>query len=332
MTSPNAIQNVEPSRSAIQYFQTTYPALVSAFNQAMGEVSQGVSNIDPLGGQKTATEVRSTTRQQQVRDQKNQVDLGEALSDMMSMWLSNNKQFLLSDKKKQSFILRIVGKQQYDYYKRAGLDQMELTDEATSEIAGIISNQEGNINPMDIDQLVEAGKTPRFPVKMGDSYGKKMTVNDMGDGAEVSVVPEDLDGFYDYVPSVASMALGADEIQMQARQGAIDDLKDPSIQKMLMEAGVKPSIKQILIDKYEGSGLNDAEKYFEDIPQQPPMGGGIMGNGQESQIAQPGSGVLPGSAPVGPGGPMPAGIDPSLANQAPQPMAGPQGMQGQPGL
>jgi len=314
MSNPNAIQNVEPSRSAIQYFQTTYPALVSAFNQAMGEVSQGVSNLDPLGGSKTATEVRNTARQQQVRDQKNQVDLGESLSDMMSMWLSNNKQFLLSDKKKEEFVLRIVGKQQYEYFKRMGLDQMDIPDEAMAEIAGIITNQEGNMSQDDIDQLMEAGKVPKYPVKDGKGYKRKLTVNEIGDGAELSVVPEDLDGFYDYTPDTQSMALGSGEQQLQGKQKAVEMLLNPTLQGMLQSNGVKINLKELLVNYLEDLGNSDAEKFFEDSGTQ--------------QIA----GLQQVAPQLGLGGGMPDGVNPLPPEQALQPMVGPEGMQGLQGL
>jgi len=315
MSNPNAVTEVDPSRAAIEYFQTSYPALVSAFNQAMGEISQGVSNIDPMGGQKTATEVRNTQRQQQVRDQKNQIDLGEALSDMMSMWLSNNKQFLFSDKKKDKYILRIVGKQQFEYYKRSGLDQMELTDEAMSEIAGIITNQEGNMAQADIDQLMEAGKTPKYPVSEGEGFKKKMEVNEMGDGAEVSMVPEDLDGYFDYIPDTQSMALGSGEQQLAGTKAAVEMLMNPQNQEMLMQSGVKIKIQDLLIDYLEDLGKSDASKYFDETVQQQP------------QSPQSGLSLQQGTAPVIPDSGMQNGIPAVSPQQGLQPMAGSQGMQ-----
>lgn len=317
MTNPNAIQNVEPSRSAIQYFQTTYPALVSAFNQAIGEISQGVSNIDPMGGQKTATEVRNTQRQQQVRDQKNQIDLGEALSEMMSMWLSNNRQFLFSDKKKDAYILRIVGKQQYEYFKRSGLDEMEVPDEAMAEIAGIITNQEGNMSQADIDQLYEAGKVPKYPVKEGEGYKKKMEVNDMGDGAELRLVPEDIDGLYDYIPDTQSMALGSGEQQLAGRKAAVEMLM--SNQQMLQQSGVKIKMQDLLIDYLEDLGNSDAEKYFDETNNQ--LGGPQQGLGLQQSPAQ-----------LSPGIGMQNGIPAVPPMQTQQPMAGPEGMQVPQGL
>mgnify|MGYP006909287319 CR=1 FL=1 len=315
MSNPNAVTNVEPSRSAIQYFQTSYPALVSAFNQAMGEISQGVSNIDPMGGQKTATEVRNTQRQQQVRDQKNQIDLGETLSDMMSMWLSNNRQFLFSDKKKDKYILRVVGKQQFEYYKRSGLDEMEVPDEAMSEIAGIISNQGGNMAQADIDQLFEAGKVPKYPVKEGEGYRKKMEVNDMGDGAEISLVPEDIDGLYDYIPDTQSMALGSGEQQLAGTKAAVEMLLNPQNQQMLMQSGVKIKIQDLLVDYLEDLGKSDASKYFDETTNQLPPS-------PEQGISLP-----PGTAPVSPDGGMPNSVNPLPPQQGLQPMAGSEGMQ-----
>jgi hypothetical protein len=280
----------------------------------MGEISQGVSTIDPLGGQKTATEVRNTQRQQQVRDQKNQIDLGETLSDMMSMWLSNNKQFLFSDKTKDAYILRIVGKQQYEYYKRSGLDEMEVPDEAMAEIAGIITNQEGNMSQADIDQLYESGMVPKYPVKDKEGFKKKMEVNDMGDGAEVSMVPEDLDGMYDYIPDTQSMALGSGEQQLAGRKAAVEMLMNPQTQQMLMQSGVQIKIQDLLVDYLEDLGNSDASKYFDETTNQQP------------QSPEQGLGLQQGTAPVSSSGGMQNGIPAVSPIQAEQPMVGPQGM------
>jgi len=41
----------------MQYFQTAYSAAVAAFNTAMGDMSQGISSVDPMNPKKTATEM-----------------------------------------------------------------------------------------------------------------------------------------------------------------------------------------------------------------------------------------------------------------------------------
>ena len=90
MNSQDAVMEHSGSGEPLKYFQTTYSALVSAFNTAMGDSSQGVGGVDPFNPDKTATEVRKMDKQQNVRDQDNQNALSDALKDMMIMWISNN--------------------------------------------------------------------------------------------------------------------------------------------------------------------------------------------------------------------------------------------------
>jgi len=84
----DAVEEMRSGGEAIPYFQTTYQALVSAFNVAMGDLSsQNISNLNPFGNEsKTATEIRATLQQQSTRDQKNQNDLSEFIKDIMMMW------------------------------------------------------------------------------------------------------------------------------------------------------------------------------------------------------------------------------------------------------
>jgi hypothetical protein len=261
----------------------------------MGDMSQGISGIDPFSPDKTATEVKQTVRQQNVRDQSNQMYLGECISDMMMMWLVNNRQFLFLDSEKHEYILRIIGTDLYEYFKRAGLDEMEVTPEAMGTIAEIIQAQEGNLSDSDVQQLYETAKTPKFPVYENPKEKNpekiraypKMRMNDMNDGAEVSVLPEDLDGSYDYIATTKSMQAGAEDVLIQAQQQAINTLKDPAMLQLLAGQGIKPMIKELLVDSFNNSGLQDAEKYFEKI-QQAPVGQGVveLGGGQNGQIGQ----------------------------------------------
>jgi len=51
-----------------------------------------------------------------------------------------------------------------------------------------------------------------------------MTIGDMGNEAELTIVPEDLEGTYDYIPDVKSMAAGSSDQLQQARTDAINRL------------------------------------------------------------------------------------------------------------
>lgn len=324
MDDVNNVMEMESNGEAMRYFQTTYSALVSAFNTAMGDTSQGISAIDPFNPQKTATEIKNSARQQNVRDQSNQMYLSEAISDMMMMWLSNNKQFLFMDKEKEQYILRIVGSEMFNYFLRSGLNEMEVTPEAMQTVGDIITQQDGNLSDDDIQTLISSAETPKYPVFDNPNeknpeklkYQPKMTINEMGDGAEVTLVPEDLEGVYDYIPDTVSMQAGANDQLIKAQQQAIQDLTtNPVVIQLLAMQGVQPEIKDLLISHYENIGLKDAEKYF---PVKTANTGGVEGsNGPQQPLPQPGVSTPP--APQAPTG-------------YPAAMAGPNQVQGPVGV
>jgi len=318
----DAIEEMSSGGNTLAFFQTTYQALKAAFNVAMGDMSQGISNFGPFADDdKTATEIRATTRQQNNRDQKNQNDLAEFIKDIMMMWLSNNQQFLFSDPDKQEHIIRIIGQEQYNYFKRAGLDGTEI-DPAAMQMIGDIIQQSPDMTDSEIEVLHETASMPKFPVFDNPNEKDptkinaktKMRINDTDDSAEVSIVPKDLEGTYDYVPDVKSMSMGAGEELAQARQQAIALFtSNPVVLQLLQQDGYRPNVKELLRSTLEGLGLTDSERFFSKIDVQGPtqntngqMGGTPQAMGVEG---------LPGvsQAPVGGG--------------VPEQMAGPVGIQ-----
>jgi len=291
----DAVTEFSSNGEAMRYFQTTYQALVSAFNTAMGDISQGVSAVDPSTEKKTATEIKQSFRQQNVRDQKNQGTLTDTITDMMSMWLSNNQQFLFADEEKKEHIIRIVGSDLFDYFKRAGLADKTLPPEAMQTIGDVISQRAGDVSDGDIEAMIEAGSIPKYPVFENPKeknpenlkFKSKMNINEDTQEAELSVVPEDLDGTYDYIPSVKSMAAGAEQELMAARQKAFEMIvSNPNVLALLNKEGVEPNVKDMIIDMLENDGLRDADRYFRQMQQQPQLPQGQPG--QVPQMGQPG--------------------------------------------
>lgn len=321
---PDAVTEYQSNGETIRYFQTTYSALTAAFNTAMGDASQGVGSVDPFNPDKTATEIKYTAKQQNARDQNNQMYLAEAIQDMMLMWLSNNKQFLFVDPSKKEYILRIVGSDNFNYFLRSGLDEMEVPTESMEQIGEIIQLQEGNVSDQDILDMIESAKVPKHPIIENPTeknpeklkYRPKMTVNDMGDGAEISLVPEDVDGFYDYVADVRSMSSGADAMLSESRQKAVELLTtNPTVLTLLQQEGVRPAIKEALVAVLEDGGLRDAERFFTQLEQSPIAGGVAGGNGPTQPMAIEG---VPGQAPPQ----AQAGFNPAMAGPAQIPQSG----------
>jgi len=302
VNSPGAVQELQGSADSLRYFQTTFSSLLQQFNTAMGDLSQGVGALDPFNPQKTATEVKATARQQTVRDQANQISLAEAITDMMMMWMSNNKQFLFSDPAKQQAIIRIVGQEAFASFKRAGYDEYETPNDVMNAVSDIIQSNGGDLSDTNLEQLLQAGQVPKFPVVMNPNENNpanfelkpKMEIDLQGNEANLIIVPEDLDGTYDYIPDVRSMTSGAAEEQALAQQRTLGLLTNPAMLQLLKDEGYKPNIRELLIRTIESGGDADGERYFSKIeaPTQPGAPSGFP-------MEEPG---LPGVPPTAPEG------------------------------
>ena len=215
-----------------------------------------------LNPQKTATEIKTVIAQQNVRDQKNQSDLGEFIKYIMMFWLANNKQFIFSDPKKTDFLIRVVGQENFAYFKQAGLDAMDLSPSAAQTIADIVQ-QNPNTSQAEMDQMAQAGSLPRYPVVVNPNEKNpmkiqlkpKMKVNETGDVADISMVPDDLDGNYDYIADVKSMAAGSEQEQMNGQQNMINTLltgpSSTNVIQLLQGEGYKLKVKEMLSDSFE---------------------------------------------------------------------------------
>lgn len=336
VNNQGAITEFKGNTDSLAYFQTTFAALISQFNLAMGDLSQGVNTFDPFSKQeKTATEVRATVRQQNVRDQANQNELAEALKDMMMMWLSNNRQFLFADPTKKFQVIRIVGADAYQAFKQAGFDAMETPNDALKTISDIIQSQGGDVSDAQLQELMQAGEVPRFPVVLNPNERNpeefqlqpKMEIDENGTEANLYITPEDLDGYYEYIPDVKSMTATFSEEQSLAQQQALQILTgNPVVLELLRAEGFRPNIKELLVRNIESAGDSDAQRYFTRIESQPEQGA-IPGGGPGAEpgvgqnLQQPGLPEAPPAVPEGsnleqmagsPELPIPGGVLPSV--------------------
>lgn len=316
----DAVEEMRSGGDTLAYFQTTYQALVAAFNTAMGDTSQGISNFGPFeSGDKTATEIKHSTKQQNTRDQKNQNDLAEFIIDIMLMWLSNNKQFLFSDPAKKEHVIKIIGQEQYALFKRAGMDQMELTPE-TTQLLGDIIEQNPDLTDAELEEMIELASVPKYPVVTNPEekdptklkIKPKMTVSDVSDSADLTIVPEDLDGVYDYIPDVRSMSIGATQDMLENNDRTLSLLSsNPAILNLLVQEGYRPNVKELLESTLTSLGHRDPSRFFTKLPneQTNPSGLPQATGGVPQPLANVGVPDVPQANPTG-------GI--------PEQMAGPQ--------
>lgn len=326
---PNALWLVGQNQSNVEQLQTTgevinnfssmYSALKSAYQNAMGELSQGTSEIDPFTPDKTATEINATTRQQRSRDQYNQLYLEQALKDQMMLWIANNQQFLFSEEGKSYMAIRVLGKDTIKELQQAGLDQIRLDSDGLAEIQNILA--EVMTDDFDMGMVEEMAKTmrvPQYPVitnPAGKELGEmgikpKLTMDKRESGGFLYITPDDMQGMYDYIPSVSSMALNSDEVKKGGREKAFNMLLLPAVTQQLMAEQQRVKVKELLVQVLEDNGINNADEFFE---QAEPAG--IPGAGQMQEAA------------IGGGDPRMAG-DPTVANVGGEiPVPQPQGLQ-----
>lgn len=318
----DAINNVEEltmGQGSIQNFNNSYPALVAAFNTAMGDSSLGISNIQGYNKPKTATEVGNLEKQQNNRDQYNQLYLGEFLKDIMMMWLANNKQYLFDDPKMKYKIIKIIGKDNIKDLESLGLGETEIPDNVMNQIAGTISQYPKAVADQELQKLMQEVSIPKNPVVLNpnespENYEVKPKLDVKKNGeADLYLTSDDLDGVYDYVPDVKSMAIGAGAMTQKARQEAIQMALNPAVQQMLQMRGETLDIKELIVASLEDAGYKDAESLFSnDQSQGQPSGVGPQGLGAP-QPSQRAGGVVPvhgvpGGPQAIPFGPVSAGV------------------------
>jgi hypothetical protein len=289
MNNPNVdVQSMRIDTSVTNNFQAVYVTLVGSLLNALGEQSQGVSNINPTQDSQrvTATEIKDSAFTRNVRDNMNQIFLSEALKKQIMFWHSMNKQFLFKGVKGKQKIIRIVGKDAISFFERQGIGDIRPTAEEGMAIAR---------GEMTADSIVPG---PRYPVSLGEDENgipieaPKYIPDESGQGGNLIIEEGDMVGDYDYIPDVESMKAPSSEDIENKLTMVLNTITNPAVLQMLTAEGKKPKITDILIKMYEATGvIKDADALFESIPE-PVMGGGVNGPDQ----------IVPGGGPSPEGG------------------------------
>jgi hypothetical protein len=269
---------VEGKSNAAAYFNQTYSVLVAAMMNALGESSLGISNIQPMQNDKTATEVKALTLQRNARDNYNQIFLGEMIKRQYMLWHSMNQKMLFADKSRIPYIVRIVGMDALETFKQSQLHEQQLDDMAVQAMIELKTTDYTNF------------LTPKYPIKVDNEWKSKMELEDNGKSGLLYVEPDDINGLYDFSIDVESMSSNADDMRRDGRSQALNLLvSNPNVMAMLQQDGVKPKFKDLFVSWLEDLGFQDAERFFENgAPGGMPPQGGEPPAGQPSPQAGPG--------------------------------------------
>ena len=278
---------------------------------ALGESSQGVSSVNPQqdAGRVTATEVKDTAFQRNVRDNMNQIFLSEALKKQTMFWHSMNQQFMFQGSAEKAKIVRIVGRDAVEFFSRQGLADVRPTEEDAMAMAG------GR-------ELADVPNGPRFPVSLDGMEVPKFQPDQSGEGGNLIIEPGDLIGNYDYIPDIESMRAPSEQDVEQKLTAILGVITNPVVLQLLQAEGKRPKVSELLIKMFESTKIiKDAEAYFEKLPPPQPT----LPNGETIPGGSPNA--VPGAPTQGNGGPggMEVGAPSVVAGQNPQLMGGSTG-------
>jgi len=85
MNSPDDVVPLETNLASVGEFVNVYSVLTGVLKEALGETSAAFSSLQPFGTEKTATEIEEGQLTRSVRDNYNQVFLGEAIKQQMML-------------------------------------------------------------------------------------------------------------------------------------------------------------------------------------------------------------------------------------------------------
>ena len=294
MTDPSTdVQRFQTSTAAVSQFTSTISFIISRMQNAMGETSEGLSNINPLGGKRTATEIRDSAVQRLARDNFNQIFLAEAIKKQMLLWMKMNAKYVT-----KNMILQIMSNESLAFLK-----QNMLVPPQPGQIDPM-TGQPAQPSPNGADMQGNFGQgAPIYPVQQGKEVVPKFQMDQTGDMGILRVEPKDLDGLYDYIPDVESMSIQNNEQSKQKLTLLQEIIASPVMLQLLQMEGQKPKVAELLTEAMEDVGFRDAKRFFEQADQGQQAGGlppqiGVP-NGQAQAVVPPGAGAPQGLIPGG---------------------------------
>lgn len=332
VNNPGAVTVLDTKASqSLSEFQSVYQMIVTEFLEAMGETGTGVSQVDLMGQDKTATEVNDRAFLRGSRDNFNKLMLNSALKKLMYQLFEMLRDTKFTDK---NTVIKVVGKDALEYFDKQGFTSWGINNEgykAVMETAEVleqnkafaegVKEQGQSMYDIAYQILADNGQLDQFaeplsPVMTAKGIVEKMQMNEDDSIGYLSVDPEaDYLGEYNFMPDVEALTTPNPEREYQARTSWYTQVQAAEKSGGLMNEGYRPKHKDILTKLGELVRIKDAEQYFEKLEaQEMPMlqggpnatiqgGAGDQGGGPGGQ-GIPGGQSVPGAAaaPVGPAG------------------------------
>lgn len=320
VNNPSAVTVLDTKASqSLAEFSQVYQMIVTEFMEAMGESGTGVSQVDILGADKTATEVNDRAFLRGSRDNFNKMMLSNSLKKLMYQLFEMLRDPKFTDK---NTVIRIVGKEALEYFDKQGYSSWGINDEGyqvvmetanslgeNEEFAAAAKSQGESLYDLAYQILASNGALDKFaepvsPVVEAKGVVEKMKIDKDRNVGYLSIDPEsDYLGEFNFIPDVEALTTPSPEKEYGARSAWYNQVQTAEKSGGLMQEGYRPKHKDILTKLGELIRIKDADQYFEKVEQpMPQMAGGgqndAIQGGAGGQGPRPGGQVVPGGQPV----------------------------------
>lgn len=310
VNNPAAVSVLDTKASqSLGEFSQVYQMIVTEFMEAMGETGTGVSQVDIMGEDKTATEVRDRAFLRGSRDNFNKMMLGNTLKKLMYQLFEmlRDSKFTSSDE-----VIRIVGKEALEYFDKQGYSSWGINDEGYQVVMDVASELEKNkvfsdtvkeqgesLYDMAYQMLMQQGALDAFAeplstVMTAKGVVEKLQLDEDHNSGYLHVNP-DLDylGEFNFIPDVEALTTPSPEREYQARAGWYQQAKETEGTGALQQEGYRLKHKDILTKMGELLKMKDAEQYFEKMEENE-----LIQPGAGNQASGPGGQVIPGQQSI----------------------------------
>jgi hypothetical protein len=333
VNNPAAVTVLDTKASqSLAEFSQVYQMVVTEFLEAMGETGTGVSSVDIMGGDKTATEVNDRAYLRGSRDNFNKMLLQSSLKKLMYQLFEMLRDPKFTDK---NTVIRVVGKEALEYFDKQGYSSWNITDEGyqvvmdaannlseNEEFANTAKEQGESLYDIAYKLLASNGALDSFaeplsPVTTAEGMIEKLKYDEDRNTGYLTIDPEtDYLGEFNFLPDVEALTMPNPERDYQSRAMWYKQASEAEQTGALSRDGVRLKHKDILSKMAELIRIKDADQYFEKM-EEVPYDANQAGAGNQA-VGPGGQGVPPGQPIPG----APGALEPAVGAGVPQASGG----------
>jgi hypothetical protein len=281
VNNPANVERLRADTGKIANFSEAYKMIVTEFLEGMGEAGAGVSQVDLMGGQKTATEVNDKAYLRGARDNFNKMMLSATLKKLMYFIFEMIRDTQFSNK---DTVIKIVGQEALEYFDKEGMSDWGITSdgyelvmqrahEMEQDEAISMAAKDNKVSVYDLayDDLLSRGELDQYaepaePSMTAEGIVPKMEVDEEHNIGYLHVNPDDdYLGQFNFIPDVESIETPNPDKDYAARSNWYEQVKQVEKEGHLRQEGYEIKHKDILTKLGELVRIREADQYFKKI-------------------------------------------------------------------